>query len=293
VSAGRFSLFFVKGKRRRLDSDGALWNNRTLLYGDGLFETLRIENRHLPLLPYHLQRLQRGMDILGLNMPLATIQKQIALFLEEHAGSLTGLLRVQLARSAGFRGSYPDDNSADNVDTLVSYVPRDLHLGWYQPAVSVKQAKGKLADNPALSGIKHCSRLNYLVAAKGEVVKEDEELIFMDEENRLIETMHHNFFCVIDGVLCTPSVERSGVAGVLREVVLSTLTEKERPPVQVRDIYASELPNATEIFLTNAVMGIVPVQTFNQQPIPTGCVGEKIAAALNRRFAREIEAGPS
>jgi len=147
------------------------------------------------------------------------------------------------------------------------------------PPASVKEARVRwcdlrLAEQPALAGMKHLNRLEQ-VLARAEWDDEFDEGLCRDAADRVVCATSANVFAVIDGELATPAVERCGVAGVARAFILG----HER--VVVRDMLASELDRASEIFLSNAVRGIVPVTRLDQNRYDIGPVARRIAA----RFA--------
>lgn len=219
--------------------------NRGLAYGDGLFETMRVHRGVLPLWPRHLARLREGATRLGIGLPdVAFIESRIA---EMIGGTDAGVLKLLLTRGDGGRG-YAPPADANPVWTLA------LHpLPQAPEALRLHACDTRLAIQPALAGIKHCNRLEQ-VLARIEVERAGcDEGLMLDGEGRVVSASSANLLAHRDGRWLTPPVTRCGVAGVLRGWLLAQglVEEAELAPGEVED--------AAALALCNAVRGILPV----------------------------------
>lgn len=226
-------------------ADGVSSANRGLNYGDGLFETVRVDRGTLPLWARHLARLREGAQRLGIALPdPAFIEARIG---DVIAGTEAGVLKLLLTRGDGGRGYAPP------VDAPPVWM---LSLHPLPPQVAglrLHACETRLAIQPALAGIKHCNRLEQVLArAEAERAGCDEGLM-RDADGRPVCATSANLLAHRDGRWLTPPLERCGVAGVLRGWLL------EQGLVEVAELAASDIDSAAALALCNAVRGILPV----------------------------------
>lgn len=224
--------------------------DRGLAYGDGLFETILFVANRAPLWQRHMTRLAEGCRRLGLEAPDAVRLAQ------ECARTATGMaqavVRITLTRGVGARG-YAAASGMSMTRIVAAFPPPPPRADWYARGMRVRLCETRLATQPLLAGIKHLNRLEQVIArAEWDDAAIDEGLM-CDADGHVIGATAANLFAVIDGRLVTPALDRCGVAGVMRAELLA------RTPVAVRDIDLEELHEADEVFLTNALRGIVPV----------------------------------
>ena len=223
--------------------------NRGLAYGDGLFETMRLHRGALPLWPRHLARLRAGALRLGIELPdIDFIEARIA---ELATGHDAGAVKLLLNRGDGGRG-YAPPADVDPVWVLSGHplpagIRGGLRLHWCQT---------RLASQPALAGIKHCNRLEQVLArAEAERAGCDEGLM-RDATGNAISATSANLLVLRGGRWLTPPVEDCGVAGVLRGWLL------EQGLVDVSTLAPAEVETAEALALCNAVRGILPVASL-------------------------------
>ena len=223
--------------------------NRGLNYGDGLFETMRIHRGALPLWPRHLARLREGAARLGIALPDAGfIAARIA---EVAAGVDAGVLKLLLTRGDGGRGYLPPAD-AEPV-WLLSRHP----LPAPQAGMRVHVCETRLASQPVLAGIKHCNRLEQVLArAECERAGCDEGLL-RDAGGNAISATSANLLVLRGGRWLTPPVTDCGVAGVLRGWLL------EQGLVDVATVSLDSVASADALALCNAVRGILPVLSLD------------------------------
>ena len=240
--------------------DGDLLSERGLFYGDGLFETILIANGRPRLLDLHLGRLRRSAEALRLEMP-DRLTEQIDSGLKE-SGAKDAVLKIVLSRQASARGYAADPDAGSHCLLLlyasdaVGQTANQAHTG-----VDVCLCTTRLARQPVLAGHKHLNRLEQVLARSEWQRRDIAEGLMLDTSGNLIEGTASNLFLVRDGVLTTPDLKYSGVAGVMREWVMRE-AYAARIEVQEAEVRLSDLENADEMFLTNALMGIRPVANY-------------------------------
>lgn len=228
--------------------------NRGLHYGDGLFETMRVHGGQLPLWPRHLARLREGARRLGIDVPdVDFIEARIAAHV---AGIDTGVLKLLLTRGDGGRGYAPP------VEALPAWQLALHPLPAIPAALRLHMCATRLAIQPALAGIKHCNRLEQ-VLARAEVERAGcDEGLMLDGEGRVASATAANLLVHRDGRWWTPAVERCGVAGVVRGWLL------EQGLVGVADVSMDDIDAVDALALCNAVRGILPVAALGARAWP-------------------------
>ncbi|HED16642.1 MAG TPA: aminodeoxychorismate lyase [Gammaproteobacteria bacterium] len=243
-------------------------SDRGLQYGDGLFETIAINDGQPCLLDQHLARLQRGCE--QLNLPRPDI-KQLAADCIELSKNTTGkLLKVILTRGTGGRGyRLPDTTDTRCILSLHNW--QALPEQNYQQGVTLRYCTIRLADQPALAGIKHLNRLEQVLARSEWHDPAIFEGIMLNQQGEVIECISSNLFMIDQsGVLITPALDHQGVAGVMREQVIN-LAEFLNIQLYITQITSDDLQRASEVFISNSLIGILPVckiETTHYQPGP-------------------------
>ena len=249
-----------------------LWvepDDRGLAYGDGVFETMLVHAGEPVWWQEHWQRLLLGARRLGLPLPdESEVRRECATLLGD-AGR--AVLKVLLTRGSGGRGYRPPDDASPTVVLSRHEAPappaRALQLRW---------ARTTLAIQPALAGIKHCNRLEQVLARAEWQDPEIDEALMCDGEDRVVGATSANLFALVGGRWLTPSVERCGIAGIARGWLLANL-----PGAAIADLSASEVSHADALFLCNAVRGILPVGRLGMREWPRG----EAVAAVRARLA--------
>ena len=233
--------------------------DRGLAYGDGLFETMRVHGGGVPWWDAHWARMVLGAGRLRLRLPdRQLVEQQMQALLAAVDDAADCVLKLVVTRGSGGRGYQP---SIDNTPLwILSHHPAPppsrsggLHLRW---------CAMRLALQPALAGLKHCNRLEQ-VLARGEWSDPaiDEGLV-RDMEGNVISATAANVFVLRDGGWHTPPVDRCGVAGVCRRWVLSASGARETRMGIV------DVETADAIVLCNAVRGILPVARLGDRAWP-------------------------
>lgn len=246
--------------------------DRGLAYGDGLFETIAIRDGKPRFLACHLDRLLDGCRRLHLPGP---DRERLAADMSLATRDLRhGVLKLILTRGPGPRGYRRAAGTAITVAWGLS--PAEP-----QPSgpVQVRWCETMASANPATAGLKSLARLDQVLARAEWTQPEVTEGLMTSTEGRLIGGTASNVFLVSGDRLLTPSVERAGIAGVMRRMVLES-ARRVGVAVSVSDLPPSAIAGASEVFLTNALTGIRPVHRLGSQSWDTGPVTQLLQAAL-------------
>ncbi len=241
-------------------------SDRGLLYGDGLFETIAVQNGIPRRWSRHLARLRAGCARLG-------IAQADAGLLEDEAATLCrdaqrAVLKLIITRGTGGRGFRPPPAAAPTRILQLHPYP-SWPAGHWQDGVCAGFCALRMGYNPALAGIKHLNRLEQVLARAEWDDPEIVEGLMQDQQGYLIEGTMSNVFIVKDSMLLTPDLRRCGVAGITRALILE-LAQQAGIATGVRDIAMNELARADEVFLCNSLIGIWPVIRIPEQHYPVG-----------------------
>lgn len=240
--------------------------DRGLAYGDGVFETVFARSRSLLHIEDHLARLYRGLTKLG--MPFSEEQKQtLYTFLYSTILPLiesNSVVKIMVTRGEGGRGYLPPENCLHTV--IIGIFPAPDYESHRQKGVNLSVSPVPVSENRFLAGIKHLNRLEN-VMAKQFLMKNDFEAIMLNNNGEVVECIQSNIFWLSQGVLYTPSLAASGVQGTLRKYLIEN---QEQYLIQIGQFPLSALLNADEVFITNSLMGIVPVTHIAGKSFPIG-----------------------
>ena len=244
-------------------------HDRGLLYGDGVFRTLRVLDGHPQHWSRHYLKLQKDCTAVGLICPdQALLSEEIKSLIQRQPN---GIAKIIITRGEqAIRGYAPHK---DTVSTrIISLSPPATFPGSHRShGVSLRVCDLRLAHQPRLAGIKHLNRLENVLAAAEWCDPSIAEGLLLDVTGNVIECTRSNLFMVCDGALLTPDLSLCGVAGVQRERVIEWAAE-HGVPCCVKQFGLAELLVADEVFLVNSVIGLWPVRelpgrTWGPHPI--------------------------
>ncbi len=237
-------------------------DDRGLLYGDGLFETIVFVDRAAPLWPYHWQRLVDGCSRLGLPAPDESVAHAECLRLAPSREPV--IVRFTLTRGSGGRGYFP--SSAARARRIVQSRPwPDNYRKIQRDGLRLHTSPVRLAVGSSLAGLKHANRLEQVQAARACTEAGFDEALLFDARGYLAEAIASNVVLELDGDLVAP-VSDSGVEGV----GLSWLTAQTGTDLLRRRVSADDLGRASAVMVINSVAGPRPVVVLDDRRLAPG-----------------------
>jgi len=240
--------------------------DRGLNYGDGLFETMRLERGAVRHLARHLARLAEGCTRLGLKrLDFEQLRREI----DDAARTVAdGTLKLVVTRGSGARGYRP---AGDELPArILTWAPaRESDPAWAIAGVRVRYCQTPATQNSALAGMKHLNRLDCVLARREWSDPETVEGLMRDSHGRIVGGTMTNLFAVRGRTLLTPSIEDCGVRGIMRAVVIDAARGSGISVVEV-GLSADDLAQADELFLTNALIGVWPVRLLEARRYAIG-----------------------
>ncbi len=244
--------------------------DRGLDFGDGLFETLLVRDGQPLFLDLHLQRLERGLAVLGFPDCLAAARTRI---LEAAAagssddpatGAITwASLRLTVTRGGGPRGYAPPREPAPRLLTRLLPIGRNCEELATPATLAVAQTRWP--TQPLLAGIKHLNRLEQVLAAAEAGRAGVDDVVMLDQRGRLISVSSGNLFLVHGDRLSTAALEACGIAGTRRRLVTSRWAPELGLETVERELGLDDLRRADEVFYCNSLTGMRPVGSFESR----------------------------
>lgn len=249
-----------------LEGPGEWLDDRGLSHGLGLFETMLVIDGEILDSESHIARMATGCTRLGLGAP----DWQLAMeSIRERSRELeTGLIRARLMRTSGAGELSQVGGSGES--TVLNLVP------WISPPMSLRVATAPwIRDQRSpLAGVKCTSYAEHLMAIRhARSLDHVDELLFANSMGHWCEGTTSNGFAMVDGELVTPSLASGCLPGTMRAKVLRWAVELGIPCCE-RPIAMEELMGATEMFLTSAIRGVVPVSSCDGMNLTQGAVTE-------------------
>ncbi|MGN6370671.1 MAG: aminotransferase class IV [Phycisphaerae bacterium] len=252
-----------------------------LLHGAGLFETMRVQNGKVFRGRQHIERLMASAQVLGIPVSLTAGQ------LQEMATDLCEVnhltdARLRLTITRGDLQEATADNPVPPVTLILSAADFQPYApAMYEKGMTVIVSRYKQNPDSPLNGHKTTSYFDRLLALKeAQEMKANEALWFTAHANYLAEGSISNVFIVDkEGTLATPPLalpekaQRLCLPGITRQVVLELATAMNHLPHE-RLLTINDLLAAKEVFLTNAIMGVMPVSAIEKHSVNGGKVGD-------------------
>jgi 4-amino-4-deoxychorismate lyase len=240
------------------------------MYGDGVFRTIAVRSGRARNWPRHFRLLAQDCERIGLPAPdESTLRGEIARVAPDDA-----TVKVVLTRGASGRGyAFPENIAPNRI--VVAYPPTPAVPDEASAGVRVRRCRLVLSEQPLLAGIKSLNRLENVLARAEWRDPGIREGLLVDARERLVEGTMSNVFLTVRGTLVTPDLSRCGVSGSQRERVLD-FARAEAIPCEIRDVEFGEIREAGEVFLTNSVIGILPVVALDERRWSPGPVARRM-----------------
>ncbi len=230
-------------------------SSRGLYYGDGLFETIRVFRGAIPFMHLHWERLEAGLKVLGFEIPAFWSGN----FFEQEILKITqgnARVRISVWRSAG-GFFFPTDNSPN---FLITAAPLDTPVfSWQETGLKIRQCDSVRLPIDALSGLKTLGGTRYVVAAMEARAKGADDVIVLNERGQICEASSSNILWIKGGVVFAPPTTDGQVSGTFQKI-LSEVLREEGIYIVEKPANFTELLDADEVLLTNAIQGIRWVQ---------------------------------
>ena len=251
-------------------SDYLTINDRSIHYGDGLFETILCNNNKLYYWSQHFHRLQASAEQLKIACPQEQVLlDDIARLLEQdkaESGSKSEAacaIKIIVSRGSGERGYKFSKNTAASRFVLLSALETDYSSLLSQQLLSGELfiCKQQVSINENLAGLKHLNRLENVLARNEWSDKAKNNFIdglMLNANHHVIEGTMSNLFAIKDKQLFTPDLGLSGVNGIMREIIIN-LASKSNIKTSIINLTMDDLNNMDELFISNSLIAMKAV----------------------------------
>ncbi|WP_340121724.1 aminodeoxychorismate lyase [Methylobacter svalbardensis] len=261
--------------------------DRGFQYGDGLFETIEVRDGHVVFLQQHLDRLNSGCLRLYIPFPGVELISLEAEKLCRSMSSNRAVLKIIVTRGSGGRGyRQPDVIQATRVLSLHPYP--DYPANYSEQGIVARFCTTRLGLNPTLAGIKHLNRLEQVMARAEWTDAAIQEGLMLDINDHVIEGTMTNLFYIKNNSLYTAALDQSGVAGIMRSIIMALSVEQGFPVVEHR-FTSDELLSAEEVFVCNSIIGIWPIKQIETTHFSVGPIAKRIQIQLSRFTRGDIQ----
>lgn len=245
-----------------------------LMYGDGLFETMRSYNGVIFNIDVHLDRLFGSAGLIRLTIPKEKGELKEILYQSLTINHLNeAYIRISVTRGEGDIGLDPDLCKTPTIIVISKpFVPYPDEL--YRKGINLIISAVRRTPNEALDpAIKSLNFLNNIMARISAKKEQAFDALMLNIKGRVAETTTANIFAALDGRIITPPASAGILMGITRSTVL-LLSKRIGVEVSEEDLLPSGLYKADEIFLTNTSMEVMPVVTIDRRVIGDGRPGK-------------------
>lgn len=250
--------------------DNILTQNRAFLYGDGVFETVKIINNKILFLEDHYFRLMSSMRVVRMEIPMnftmEYLEEQILSVVATNRCSASARARITVYRNDG--GYYlPHNNTISFLihsqpleNTLYEIEKKNYEVDLYKDFYITKQL---------LSSIK---TTNKIINITGSIFADENGLdncLLLNDSKNVVEALQGNLFMLVGNKLITPPVSEGCLNGVMRKQILNLAKKIENLDVEETVISPFELQKADELFVTNVIKGIQPITQYRKKSFET------------------------
>ena len=230
--------------------------DRVNSFGDGVFETLMVQKGKALLLDRHLKRLSDGLQRLSIPCvrdKLTNDLQSIEPFIRKGENFI---LKIVVSRGSTVFGYSSQQTS---VNRLLLLQPNKVE---HFDALRLMVCETRLSMQPLLAGIKHCNRLEHVLARREVDRSGHDEGLLLDQQGRVVEATAANLFIVESDEFITAPIVDAGVIGVVRDFLIEDLIPQLGFPLRKEPIDLTRLKAADACLLTNSVQGLRQVASL-------------------------------
>lgn len=265
-----------------LPSDGFLSSsNRAFLYGDGVFETLKVVNQKVLFLEDHYFRLMASMRIVRMQIPnnftLEYFEEQVISTAQATNCAASARIRFTVFRNDG--GYYLPQTR--EVSYVIQVSPlENVKYSFSDAAYEVDLYKDFFISKQLLSTIK---TTNKMISITGSIYAQENDLnncLLLNNDKNVVEALNGNLFMLLGTKLITPPTEEGCLNGIARKQIIALAKKMEGIEMVEAPISPFDLQKADELFITNIIQGIQPITQYRKKTYTTN-VSAQLLEKLN------------
>lgn len=259
-------------------------SNRGFLYGDSVFETIKVLDNKVLFLEDHYFRLMASMRICRMEIPMSFTME----FIEEQIVSLV----AALPKSNSFRVRFSVFRNSDGfyspvsneVEFIVVALPLENELYKIEKETyEVELYKDFFIPKQLLSTLKTNNKMLHITGSIFAKENDYDNCLVLNDQKNVVEALQSNLFMKMGNVITTPPISDGCLNGIMRKQVLELLKKTEGIEVIERSISPFDLQKADELFLTNVISGIQPITKYRKKEF-TSDFSKQILVKLNAKI---------
>ena len=259
-------------------------SNRGFLYGDSVFETIKVLDNKVLFLEDHYFRLMASMRICRMEIPMSFTME----FIEEQIVSLV----AALPKSNSFRVRFSVFRNSDGfyspvsneVEFIVVALPLENELYKIEKETyEVELYKDFFIPKQLLSTLKTNNKMLQITGSIFAKENDYDNCLVLNDQKNVVEALQSNLFMKMDNVITTPPISDGCLNGIMRKQVLELLNKTEGIEVIEKSISPFDLQKADELFLTNVISGIQPITKYRKKEF-TSDFSKQILVKLNAKI---------
>ena len=284
ICLNKFQAFFMINFNGAVVSEDAnvLVQNRGFLYGDAVFETVKIVNGKILFIEDHYFRLMSSMRVIRMEIPmnftLEYLEEQILSLVKSYEIDSSARARITVYRNNG--GYYlPQNNTVSFLITASVLENKEYFVK--QQEYEVDLYKDFYVTKQLLSSIKTTNRL---INVTGSIYADENGLdncVLLNDSKNVVEALQGNVFMLTGNKLITPPISEGCLNGVMRKQVLELAKKIEGIEVSEQIISPFDLQKADELFVTNVIKGIQPITKYRKKEFSIE-ISKTLVATLNK-----------
>ncbi|MGV9004714.1 aminotransferase class IV [Flavobacterium sp.] len=249
------------------NSDFQLSNsNRSFLFGDGIFETMKIVDGKILFFEDHYFRLMASMRIVRMEIPmnftLEYIESQVLQLVGEISLADSSRVRFTVFRNDG--GFYAPETNSVSFIIQATFLEDKKYL-IPESVFEVDLYKDNFVSKQLLSTLKTTSKMIHVTASVFANENELHSCIMMNDAKNVVEAISGNIFMLTEGILITPAISEGCLNGIMRKQILEL--SKFFPEIEFKEgvISPFDLQKADELFISNVIKGIQPISKYRKK----------------------------
>jgi branched-chain amino acid aminotransferase len=241
-------------------------SNRSFLYGDGVFETMKVLNDQILFFEDHYFRLLASMRIIRMQIPMSFtleyLEEQILTLVRQQGIQDAARVRLTVFRNEG--GYYtPTDNKVSFVIQASALTVKPYTAG--ETPFEVDLYKDFIVPKQLLSTLKTNNKLIQITASIFAQENGLDTCLLINEDKNVIEAANGNLFMLLNGQLITPPTSEGCLNGIMRKQILKLAKELDGIAVIEQPISPFDLQKADELFITNVIVGIQSITKYRKK----------------------------
>ena len=284
LNYGGFFMININGTIVNKEEGNVSINNRGLLYGDAVFETLKVVSKRINFWEDHYFRLMASMRILRMEIPMSFsmefLENEILNTIEAtNLSSETCRVKLYVNREEG--GKYTPETN--DIDYFILVEPLDIPFYTIDEAkYEVELFKDYYIYSNLLSTLKSNSKVINVLGSIFAKENDYQNCLLLNENKMVVEALQGNLFLVKGNSIITPPITDGCLRGIIRKQVIAIANQSKEYTIEEKSISPFDLQKADELFITNVIVGIQPITKYRKKEF-TNMVSKELLQRLNTK----------